>query len=60
VFCGNFEYDAPEKEILGLFEKYGRVHRIDMKTGEPAAAAAAACWALRCKLRRVPAWASGD
>jgi hypothetical protein len=35
VFCGNFEYDAPEKEILGLFEKYGRVTRIDMKTGEP-------------------------
>jgi arginine/serine-rich splicing factor 4/5/6 len=35
VFCGNFEYDAPERAILDLFEKYGPVHRIDMKTGEP-------------------------
>jgi RNA recognition motif-containing protein len=35
VFCGNFEYDAPERAILDLFEKYGVVHRIDMKTGEP-------------------------
>lgn len=35
VFCGNFEYDAPERAILDLFEKYGEVHRIDMKTGEP-------------------------
>lgn len=34
VFCGNFEYDAPEKAIMDLFEKHGRVHRIDMKTGE--------------------------
>lgn len=34
VFCGNFEYDAPERAIMDLFEKYGPVHRIDMKTGE--------------------------
>lgn len=34
VFCGNFEYDASEKEIYRLFEKYGEVDRIDMKTGE--------------------------
>eukprot|EP00877_Chromochloris_zofingiensis_P012681 jgi/Chrzof1/7667/Cz02g32080.t1 len=33
VFCGNFEYDASEKEIYRLFEKYGEVDRIDMKTG---------------------------
>lgn len=33
VFCGNFEYDAPERDILRLFEKYGPVTRIDMKTG---------------------------
>jgi hypothetical protein len=34
VFCGNFEYDASEKDIAKLFEKYGPVERIDMKTGE--------------------------
>jgi hypothetical protein len=34
VFCGNFEYDASESSILRMFEKYGRVQRIDMKTGE--------------------------
>ena len=34
VFCGNFEYDASEKDITKLFEKYGPVERIDMKTGE--------------------------
>eukprot|EP00897_Mesotaenium_endlicherianum_P004539 jgi/Mesen1/4112/ME000216S03373 len=33
VFCGNFEYDARESEIQRLFTKYGRVDRIDMKTG---------------------------
>jgi RNA recognition motif-containing protein len=34
VFCGNFEYDASESSILRMFEKFGRVQRIDMKTGE--------------------------
>jgi RNA recognition motif-containing protein len=34
VFCGNFEYDAMEQDVRRLFEKYGRVERIDMKTGE--------------------------
>lgn len=34
VFCGNFEYDASERSVLELFEKYGKVRRIDMKTGE--------------------------
>ncbi|WIA10309.1 hypothetical protein OEZ86_000450 [Tetradesmus obliquus] len=33
VFCGNFEYDASESSILRMFEKFGRVQRIDMKTG---------------------------
>lgn len=36
VFCGNFEYDASERSVLDLFERFGRVQRIDMKTGEPA------------------------
>jgi hypothetical protein len=35
VFCGNFEYDAEERDIVKLFEKYGPVEKIDMKTGEP-------------------------
>lgn len=34
MFCGNFEYDASESSILRMFEKFGRVQRIDMKTGE--------------------------
>ncbi|GAX78203.1 hypothetical protein CEUSTIGMA_g5645.t1 [Chlamydomonas eustigma] len=33
IFCGNFEYDAEEREVLRLFERFGRVDRIDMKTG---------------------------
>ncbi|GBF97896.1 serine arginine-rich splicing factor-like [Raphidocelis subcapitata] len=33
VFCGNFEYDASERDINRLFERYGPVERIDMKTG---------------------------
>jgi arginine/serine-rich splicing factor 4/5/6 len=37
VFCGNFEYDASERDLYRLFEKYGPVERIDMKTGEAAA-----------------------
>lgn len=44
VFCGNFEYDAPERAILDLFEKYGSVHRIDMKTGEPPELVMAVRW----------------
>ena len=33
VFCGNFEYDAREREIEKLFDKFGDVERVDMKTG---------------------------
>eukprot|EP00271_Cylindrocystis_brebissonii_P005952 TRINITY_DN1839_c0_g1_i1.p1 TRINITY_DN1839_c0_g1~~TRINITY_DN1839_c0_g1_i1.p1 ORF type:complete len:156 (-),score=20.36 TRINITY_DN1839_c0_g1_i1:116-583(-) len=33
VFCGNFEYDARTSEIERLFKKFGRVERVDMKTG---------------------------
>lgn len=35
VFCGNFEYDASVREIERLFERYGPLDRVDMKTGEP-------------------------
>lgn len=33
VFCGNFEYDARQSEIERLFDRYGRIARIDMKMG---------------------------
>mmetsp|Transcript_36761 Transcript_36761/g.103717 ORF Transcript_36761/g.103717 Transcript_36761/m.103717 type:complete len:104 (+) Transcript_36761:183-494(+) len=35
IFCGNFEYDARQDEIERLFEKFGPLERVDMKTGEP-------------------------
>jgi len=34
VFCGNFEYDARQSEIERLFERFGKIDRVDMKTGE--------------------------
>ncbi|KAK9832133.1 hypothetical protein WJX74_000259 [Apatococcus lobatus] len=33
VFCGNFEYGATPREIERLFDRYGVIDRIDMKTG---------------------------
>lgn len=33
VFCGNFEYDASVREIERLFDDFGPVDRVDMKTG---------------------------
>uniref|UniRef100_A0A0D9VBJ5 rRNA adenine N(6)-methyltransferase n=2 Tax=Leersia perrieri TaxID=77586 RepID=A0A0D9VBJ5_9ORYZ len=33
VFCGNLDYDARQSEIERLFGKYGRVERVDMKSG---------------------------
>lgn len=34
IFCGNLDYDARQSEIERLFGKYGRVERVDMKTGK--------------------------
>jgi len=34
LFCGNFEYDARQSEIERLFDRYGRIARIDMKMGQ--------------------------
>lgn len=34
IFCGNLEYDARQSEVERLFKKYGRVERVDMKSGE--------------------------
>ncbi|CAI5463548.1 unnamed protein product [Closterium sp. Yama58-4] len=33
VYCGNFEYEARQSEIERLFDRYGRISRVDMKTG---------------------------
>ncbi|KAH0456340.1 hypothetical protein IEQ34_014247 [Dendrobium chrysotoxum] len=33
IFCGNVEYDARQSEIERLFSRYGRVDRVDMKSG---------------------------
>ncbi|XP_021846841.1 serine/arginine-rich splicing factor RS31 [Spinacia oleracea] len=33
VFVGNFEYDTRQNDLERLFSKYGRVDRVDMKSG---------------------------
>lgn len=33
IFVGNFEYDTRQSELERLFSRYGRVERVDMKSG---------------------------
>ncbi|MQL72472.1 hypothetical protein Taro_004806 [Colocasia esculenta] len=33
VFCGNFDYETRQSDLERLFSKYGRVDRVDMKSG---------------------------
>ncbi|XAR71746.1 hypothetical protein NMG60_11018151 [Bertholletia excelsa] len=33
IFCGNIDYDTRQSELERLFRKYGKVDRIDMKSG---------------------------
>ncbi|KAK8944987.1 Arginine/serine-rich-splicing factor RSP41 [Platanthera zijinensis] len=33
IFCGNVEYDARQSDIERLFSRYGKVDRVDMKSG---------------------------
>jgi len=33
LYCGNIEYEVRQSEIERLFGKYGRVERVDMKSG---------------------------
>ena len=33
VFCGNIGYDTRQSDLERLFSKYGRVERVDMKSG---------------------------
>ena len=34
IFCGNFDYDTRQYDLERLFSKYGRVDRVDIKSGE--------------------------
>lgn len=34
VFCGNLDYDARQSDVERLFRRYGRVERVDMKSGK--------------------------
>lgn len=34
LYCGNLEYEARQSEIERLFGRYGRVERVDMKSGK--------------------------
>jgi hypothetical protein len=38
IFVGNLDYDTRHSELDRLFYRYGRVERIDMKSGLPALA----------------------
>lgn len=33
IFCGNFEYDIRQSDLEKLFRRYGKVDRVDMKSG---------------------------
>ncbi|XP_040986809.1 serine/arginine-rich splicing factor RS40-like isoform X1 [Juglans microcarpa x Juglans regia] len=33
IFCGNIEFDAKQSDVERLFRRYGRVERVDMKSG---------------------------
>ncbi|RWW77324.1 hypothetical protein BHE74_00014531 [Ensete ventricosum] len=33
IFCGNLDYDARHSELERLFSRYGKVDRVDMKSG---------------------------
>ncbi|GAB2265258.1 hypothetical protein Dimus_000327 [Dionaea muscipula] len=33
IFCGNFEFDAHQSDLERLFRRYGKVDRVDMKSG---------------------------
>ncbi|RVW32599.1 Serine/arginine-rich splicing factor RS31 [Vitis vinifera] len=33
IFCGNLEYDARQSDVERLFRRYGKVDRVDLKSG---------------------------
>lgn len=34
IFAGNLEYDTRQADLERLFSKYGRIERVDMKSGK--------------------------
>lgn len=34
VFCGNLDFDARQSDVERLFRRYGKVDRVDMKSGK--------------------------
>lgn len=44
VFCGNFDYETRQYDLERLFSKYGKVDRVDMKSGETRESAAIFLW----------------
>lgn len=34
IFCGNIEFDSRQSDLERLFRRYGRVERVDMKSGK--------------------------
>ncbi|MFS7932035.1 putative RNA recognition motif domain, nucleotide-binding alpha-beta plait domain superfamily [Helianthus anomalus] len=43
VFVGNFEYETRQSDLERLFGRYGRVERVDMKSGEQSTRGKRAC-----------------
>ncbi|KAL3571940.1 hypothetical protein D5086_025844 [Populus alba] len=33
IFCGNLDYDARQSDLERLFKRYGKIDRVDMKSG---------------------------
>lgn len=34
IFCGNLEFDSRQNDLERLFRRYGKVERVDMKSGK--------------------------
>lgn len=34
IFCGNLDFDARQSDVERLFNKYGKVDRVDVKSGK--------------------------
>lgn len=33
IFCGNLDFDTRQSDVERLFRRYGRIDKIDMKSG---------------------------
>jgi arginine/serine-rich splicing factor 4/5/6 len=33
IFCGNLDFDARQSDVERLFRKYGKIDRVDLKSG---------------------------